>query len=120
MVDGKPTIFGVLEFKESLAIIDTKYVLAYMSMDLLHRDRRAQACLLLSRCLERRPVHYGLSLSPLFVSVRADVRAKVSLSIAAVQRTEAAAQSSSFAAALAPSEMKPSLKRRGSRVTQNC
>jgi aminoglycoside phosphotransferase family enzyme len=105
MVDGKPTIFGVLEFKESLAITDTQYVLAYVPIDLLHRDRRAQACLFLSRYPECRPVHDGLTLLPLFVSVRAAVRAKVSLSIAVVQHTEAAAQSWSFAAALAPSAM---------------
>jgi uncharacterized protein len=92
LVGGEPTIFDALEFNESLAITDTQYDLAYVLMDLLHRDRRAQACLLLNRYLERRPDHDGLSLLPFFVSVRAAVRAKVSLSMAAVQHDESDAQ----------------------------
>ena len=92
LVEGAPTIFDALEFSESLAITDTQYDLAYVLMDLLHRDRRAQACKLLNRYLERRPDHDGLSLLPLFVSIRAAVRAKVSLSMATVQHNESDAQ----------------------------
>jgi len=91
LFDGQPTIFDALEFNESLAITDTQYDLAYVLMDLLHRDRRRQANLLLNRYLERRPDHGGLTLLPFFMSVRAAVRAKVSLSMAAVQDDEAGA-----------------------------
>jgi aminoglycoside phosphotransferase family enzyme/predicted kinase len=91
LVDGQPTIFDALEFNETLAITDTQYDLAYVLMDLLHRDRRRQANLLLNRYLERRPDHNGLALLPCFMSVRAAVRAKVSVSMAAVQHESAGA-----------------------------
>ncbi len=91
LVDGRPTIFDALEFNESLAITDTMYDLAYALMDLLHRGLRRQACLLLDRYLERFADDEGLALLSFFMSVRAAVRAKVSLSMAAVQTEPSAA-----------------------------
>ena len=91
LVDGHPTIFDALEFNEALAITDTQYDLAYVLMDLLHRNHRRQASLLLNRYLERRPDHNGIALLPFFMSVRAAVRAKVSVSMAAVQHERASA-----------------------------
>jgi aminoglycoside phosphotransferase family enzyme/predicted kinase len=88
LIDGTPTLFDALEFNESLAITDTQYDLAYVLMDLLHRDRRVQANFLLNRYLERRPDYEGLALLPFFMSVRASVRAKVSLSMSAVQTSD--------------------------------
>lgn len=90
LVDGAPTLFDALEFDNSLAITDVMYDLAYVLMDLLHRDLRAAACLLLNRYLEMTEDDAGLALLPFFMSVRAAVRAKVSLSAAAVQADDAA------------------------------
>ena len=44
LLDGAPVLFDCLEFDEALATIDTFYDLAFLLMDLLHRDlRRARA-----------------------------------------------------------------------------
>ena len=90
LVEGHPTIFDALEFNDALAVTDTMYDLAYMLMDLVHRGLRPSACLLLNRYLEMTEDDGGLALLPFFMSVRAAVRAKVSLSMAAVQHDAAA------------------------------
>ncbi len=92
LVDGTPTLFDALEFDDTLAVTDTMFDLAYVLMDLVHRDLRAEACLLLNRYLEETEDDDGLALLPFFMSVRAAVRAKVSLSMAAVQRDSAEAE----------------------------
>ncbi len=44
LLDGEPVLFDCLEFDEALASIDTFYDLAFLLMDLVHRDlRRARA-----------------------------------------------------------------------------
>ncbi len=92
LFEGAPTIFDALEFNDTLAVTDTMYDLAYVLMDLLHRGLPGPACALLNRYLERFSDDGGLVLLSFFMSVRAAVRAKVSLSMADVQSDPSAAE----------------------------
>lgn len=85
-IDGKPVLFDCIEFNEVFAQIDTLYDLAFLLMDLDHRGRRDDANLVLNRYLDHRPGDAsGAALLPLFLSVRAQIRAKVSFFAAAAQ-----------------------------------
>jgi uncharacterized protein len=77
LIDGEPVLFDCLEFDEALACTDTLYDLAFLLMDLCHRGLRPEARLLLDHDLELDPDDEGLALLPLFLSVRAAIRAKV-------------------------------------------
>jgi aminoglycoside phosphotransferase family enzyme/predicted kinase len=82
---GRPTLFDCIEFNDEIAIIDVLYDLAFLIMDLEHRGLRPLAGALFNRYLERTGDFDGLALLPLFLSVRAAVRAKVDASAAAAQ-----------------------------------
>ena len=74
---GRPVAFDALEFDEGLATIDLGYDLAFLLMDLGHRLGRAGANLVLNRYVARggdAALMVGL---PLFLSLRAMVRAHV-------------------------------------------
>lgn len=77
LVDGEPTIFDCLEFDEDLGTTDLLYDLAFLQMDLCHRDLRAEANLVLNRYLDFTGDEDGLPLVPYFMAVRAAVRAHV-------------------------------------------
>ena len=80
LIDGEPVIFDALEFDEALATIDVLYDLAFLVMDLWERGFRAAANHVLNRWLagEADPdALRGLALLPLFLSMRAAIRAKV-------------------------------------------
>jgi uncharacterized protein len=77
LVDGKPTLFDCLEFSEALAAIDTLYDLAFLLMDLEHRGETAFANRVLNRYLDWTDEEAGLALLPLFLSLRAAIRAHV-------------------------------------------
>jgi aminoglycoside phosphotransferase family enzyme/predicted kinase len=77
LLDGRPVLFDCLEFDPALATIDTFYDLAFLLMDLCHRDLRADAQRLLSGYLDASWDDRGVALLPLFLSVRAAIRAKV-------------------------------------------
>lgn len=85
LLDGAPTLFDGIEFDESLAVIDVAYDLAFLLMDLDHRGLRPLGCAVLNRYLESTGDFGGLALLPLFLSVRAAVRAKIGAAAAAVQ-----------------------------------
>lgn len=79
---GEPVPFDALEFDEELATIDPLYDLAFLLMDLDRRDRRASANLLLNRYLWRSGDVLdlrGLAALPIFLGLRACVRAMVAL-----------------------------------------
>lgn len=79
LIDGKPTLFDAIEFDARLATIDVLHDAAFTLMDLIqHRCVRA-ANVLLNRYLELTPRDglSGLGLLPLFMSLRAAVRANV-------------------------------------------
>lgn len=86
LLDGAPVLFDAIEFNEALATCDTLYDLAFLLMDLLHRGLTREACLLLNRLLWAVPEVEreleGLALLPLFLSLRAAIRAKVALDLA--------------------------------------
>ncbi len=92
VIDGRPTIFDAIEFNDAIACIDVLYDLAFLLMDLDHRQLRPYANLVLNRYLHHDQGLEGLAALPLFLSVRAAVRAKVSVSMADSQPDPAAAR----------------------------
>lgn len=84
---GRPTLFDCLEFDAALATTDVLYDLAFLVMDLCERGYRAQASLLFNRYLDMRDEADGLAAIPLFLSMRAAVRAHVSGTAADAQRS---------------------------------
>lgn len=76
LVDGRPLLFDCLEFDTELATIDVLYDLAFLAMDLWKQDLPAAANQLLNRYLDRSPDDEpGFALLPLFLSLRATIRA---------------------------------------------
>ncbi|MCI0466036.1 MAG: AAA family ATPase, partial [Beijerinckiaceae bacterium] len=81
LIDGEPVLFDALEFDESVATCDVLYDLAFLLMDLWTRGMRRHANLLFNRylwiCDDLELQLKGLALLPLFLSLRAAIRAKV-------------------------------------------
>jgi uncharacterized protein len=81
LVDDKPVLFDAIEFDEMIATSDILYDLAFLIMDLCERKLSADANRLLNEylwsCDDERQEIRGLFLLPLFLSLRAAVRAKV-------------------------------------------
>jgi aminoglycoside phosphotransferase family enzyme/predicted kinase len=77
LLDGRPVLFDCIEFSEAFATVDVLYDLAFLLMDLVHRELGPQAQRLLQAYNDMAPDDEGLALLPLFVSVRAVIRAKV-------------------------------------------
>ena len=80
--NGKPVPFDALEFDEALATTDTLYDLAFLVMDLWRRGARAGANQVFNHYLWRTgdilDLH-GLRALPLYLGVRAGIRAMVAL-----------------------------------------
>lgn len=79
---GKPMLFDCLEFSEELATIDVLYDFAFLLMDLEHRGLGDFANTAANRYLDLTDDDDGLPALPLFLSIRAAIRAHV---IAAAQ-----------------------------------
>jgi aminoglycoside phosphotransferase family enzyme/predicted kinase len=80
LIDGKPVPFDAVEFDPLIAAGDVLYDLAFLLMDLVERDLALAGNVVLNRYLAetRRLEDYdGLAAMPLFLSVRAAIRAKV-------------------------------------------
>lgn len=80
LIDGHPTLFDAIEFDETLATIDTLYDLAFLLMDLDHRDHRETANAVLNRYLWRSQALSNieaLAALPVFLALRAAIRAMV-------------------------------------------
>ena len=75
----QPVLFDGIEFNDELSCIDVLYDIAFLVMDLLHRNLPAHANVALNAWLERIPQYEALALLPLFLSCRAAIRAKVSI-----------------------------------------
>ncbi len=108
LVDGVPTLFDCIEFNDSIACIDVLYDLAFLLMDLDHRGLAGPANTLMNRYFDRSDEREGdLAALPLFLALRAEIRAHVGVAAAAAQAEpdKAAAQIESargyFAAAQA-------------------
>jgi len=78
---GQPMPFDALEFDEELATIDVLYDLAFLIMDLDHLGLRPRANDVLNRYLWRADARNldGLAALPLFLALRAGIRAMVDL-----------------------------------------
>lgn len=79
LLDGAPVLFDAIEFNDDIAICDVLYDLAFLLMDLWERGLPGAANAVLNRYLWAGPAeHYaGLAALPLFLSLRAAIRAKV-------------------------------------------
>lgn len=77
LLDGRPVLFDCIEFSEEIACIDVLYDLAFLLMDLIERGLPEAAHGLLQAYQDRSLEDAGLALLPLFISVRAAIRAKV-------------------------------------------
>jgi aminoglycoside phosphotransferase family enzyme/predicted kinase len=82
LIDGAPTLFDCIEFNPSLASIDVLYDLAFLLMDLIHRGLRTEAAVVFNRYLDVSDESAGLATMPLFLSLRAWVRAHVTATAA--------------------------------------
>jgi hypothetical protein len=110
LFDGAPTLFDCIEFSEPLATIDVLYDLAFLLMDLWHRDQQALASLVFNRYLDASDETDGLCLMPFFMAVRAAVRAHVAAAQAVEMPGDAALAARNEAIAyfdLASSLLKP-------------
>src|SRR6516165_924091 len=101
LFDDKPTLFDCLEFSEALASIDVLYDLAFLLMDLEHRGLAEFANVVLNRYLDLTGEDDGLAAMPLFLSLRAAIRAHVTATAldqtaAAERKQEPAAEARSY------------------------
>ena len=81
IIDGKPALFDAIEFDPAVATTDVLYDLAFILMDLLHYEQVEAANLILARYLLSSTLEDldGLIALPLFMSIRAGIRANVLL-----------------------------------------
>ncbi|MFB4202590.1 hypothetical protein KBTX_00676 [wastewater metagenome] len=92
LFEGEPTVFDCIEFNRSLSDIDVLYDLAFLLMDLWHRDLPGLANAVFNRYLDRRDEADGVAALPLFMAMRAAIRAHVGARAAGVQRERAAGE----------------------------
>jgi aminoglycoside phosphotransferase family enzyme/predicted kinase len=81
-IDGAPIVFDAIEFDDAIATVDILYDLAFLLMDLGVRGLEAHANVLLNAYLDETGDTgnlLGLAALPLFLSMRAMIRAKVEL-----------------------------------------
>lgn len=81
LLDGRPTLFDAIEFSEDFACIDVLYDLAFLLMDMEARGLPEPANAVMNRYLERTGDLGGLAALPLFLSLRAAIRAHVTAAI---------------------------------------
>jgi hypothetical protein len=81
LIEHKPVLFDAIEFDPATASVDVVYDLAFPMMDLLRYGRHAAANALLNRYLRKASFEHADALAalPLFMSLRAAIRAKVLL-----------------------------------------
>ena len=92
---GRPRLFDAIEFDEQLATVDVLYDLAFLLMDLWHRGLRHEANLILNHYFQRSAISelMGLALLPLFLSLRAAIRAMTGLHALAFEDSAAEEES---------------------------
>jgi uncharacterized protein len=81
LIERKPVLFDAIEFDPDIASVDVLYDIAFPMMDFLHYGRYASANALLNGYLKTLPIEGldGLAGLPLFMSLRAAIRANVLL-----------------------------------------
>jgi len=78
-LDNKPVAFDCIEFNDKLSWIDVISEIAFLIMDLQHRQQHQLASRFLNRYLEVTGDYAGLSVLPFYLCYRALVRAKVNV-----------------------------------------
>jgi len=80
-IGDRPVLFDAIEFDPDIATVDVLYDLAFTLMDLLHHDQSVAANVVLNQYLAATPPENldALSALPLFMSIRAAIRAQVTL-----------------------------------------
>ncbi len=85
LYDGRPVLFDAIEFDDSIATCDILYDFAFVLMDLWQRGLKAHANrlfnLYLWRIRENEPALEGLVALPLFLALRAAIRARVTAAL---------------------------------------
>jgi len=81
LIGQQPVLFDAIEFDAKMATVDVFYDLAFTLMDLLHHDQAPAANVILNRYLAATPPENldALGALPLFMSIRAAIRAQVAL-----------------------------------------
>ncbi|WP_170606295.1 AAA family ATPase [Ruegeria arenilitoris] len=77
LFDGEPRLFDCIDFNDQLATVDVLYDLAFLAMDLWHRDLRHLANLVVNHYVDFSQEEDGFPLLPYFIALRAAVRAHV-------------------------------------------
>ncbi|MDH5749943.1 MAG: AAA family ATPase [Rhodospirillales bacterium] len=80
MLEGLPVLFDAIEFNNDFTAIDVLYDLAFLLMDLDHRNLRRLANIVLNQYLDVTRDIAGLKALPLFQAVRASIRSHVDAS----------------------------------------
>lgn len=90
LIDGRPVPFDALEFDETLGTCDILYDLAFLVMDLQHHDLHRAANIVLNAWLfEQGGAEDGsLAALPLFLAIRAGLRAMVDVQTDAAAHRE--------------------------------
>jgi hypothetical protein len=97
LIDDTPVLFDAIEFDPKIATGDVLYDLAFLLMDLIERGLKAAANIVLNRYLIERGRDDdldALAALPLFLSVRAAIRAKVTAARAKHAEDRGAAEQS--------------------------
>jgi hypothetical protein len=85
LLDHHPTLFDAIEFNDRIACTDVIYDLAFLLMDLWRRKLLRHANVVWNGYLMQTADFGGIPLLPLFLSCRAAVRAKTSVTAAHLQ-----------------------------------
>jgi aminoglycoside phosphotransferase family enzyme/predicted kinase len=92
LLDGRPALFDAIEFSEDIACVDVFYDLAFLLMDLDHRGAKGVAGWVMNHYLDLSGDFAAMAALPLFLSLRAGVRAHVSATMAEHAGAERRAQ----------------------------
>jgi aminoglycoside phosphotransferase family enzyme/predicted kinase len=77
LIDGRPVPFDAIEFNDAFVDIDVAYDLAFLLMDLRHRGFSELAAHVMNRWIDATGDAGCLALMPLYLSLRAGIRAHV-------------------------------------------
>jgi len=103
LFEGEPTLFDAIEFSDDIACIDVFYDLAFLLMDLDVASARPQASQVMNHALDLTGDYQAMAALPLFLSLRAGVRAMVAatiaLAVAGPERDTKAAEARRYLAA---------------------
>ncbi|MCY4636633.1 MAG: AAA family ATPase [Acidobacteria bacterium] len=91
LLGGQPVLFDCIEFNQAIACVDVMYDLAFLLMDLLHRNLAGHANAVLNGYVARTGDVGGLALLPIFLALRAAIRALTQATAAPLHRGAAEA-----------------------------